>query len=216
MKKILNKLIIFVVVITIVLSFCGCDHRKSTEFVRHTASQTMRSEFKLSLHCEDEIYVTNYENRLNILGATINSKDEDNVYEISLPYYAASINSLEIIASDKEVCLVDEDDNVILNKEDVISSAWYGISADLEVSDELGKQLEDKIHGITYLKTHENSYKVLCHFPEENHNIISITVAEITNDEIRFPTEKMLLQFIVSLSTEPFQAQVDVDSTQIS
>ncbi len=216
MKKLHNRLIALLLVIITVLSFSGCDYRKATEFVRYAATQTLRSELKLSLHFEDEIDVTNYENRLNILGATINSKDEDNVYEISIPYYAASINSLEIIASDKEVCLVDEDDNVILNKEDVISSAWYGISADLEVSDELGKQLEDKIHGLTYLKTEENSYKVMCHYPEENHNIISITVAEITNDEIRFPTEKMLLQFVVGLNSEPFRAQVDVDSTQIS
>ena len=72
------------------------------------------------------------------------------------------------------------------------------------------------LQNTNYDKTHENSYKVLCHFPEENHNIISITVAEITNDEIRFATEKMLLQFIVGLSSVPFQAQVDVDATQKS
>ena len=211
MKNFLIKLFVSCILTITVLSLCSCDFKKAENALLDYIDSNATCEYQVEVLCNNNDDIVNFENRLIFFGATINSKNESNTYEVTLPYYLDDLNFFEVISSDESVSLVDENNNVILNSTNITSSKWNKVSADLVLLEDYAIQLEKDIFGAkTYLKTDTAQYEVSCWFPEDKQNTLSII--PIKEDELIL-AKSALLRYIMNVNFKTFQDEININVT---
>ena len=230
MKLLMYKILLFLITLLLCFNFCSCvkDPTKMTdselddylsyqddrldklrdELQKNKVKRTVLFEFKN----EEDVKII--EERLSLFEFEILSKDNSQ-YELNAPSWVVD-DVWDVLCSNRDMKMVNENDEVVLDKDDVLSVMYVdGMELLLSVKSEVWQEFYDTlIQRRDFLSDGTNKYELLCSTERKGDDYVISVDMHFDYCDVNFKafsdSEKSLLYYVINLTTEPLHDEVSV------